>query len=369
MRDARLRTVAYYALTRIGLFMLAACAIRLLPLGLQPGTERYFPRGLSLGTWLRWDAWWYLSVAERGYVFDPGVPSNTAYFPLFPLVIRAVTTVTGNAAISGLLIANAAAIGAVLVLHAWVRESAESESADRAVRWLCVFPLGFFLNTIYAESLFLVLVTLSLRAAGQGRWVGGGLWGGLAAATRPFGVLLLPAYLWGWWRGGRRGVDLLGIALIPAALASHALYLGMTVGRPLAFVEAHVAGWGAGTASSFLPYWRGVKLLATRGPRVTSFAQLSDLLALVLPVVFAALTVVVFRRLGAVPGLYTALSVVVAVTLGPESVGRELLAAAPAFAAMGLVDRGGTLGEGLRLLSFAALAILLFAFTTGHFVG
>jgi hypothetical protein len=59
----------------------------------------------------------------------------------------------------------------------------------------------------------------------------------------------------------------------------------------------------------------------------------------------------------------------VAVTLGPESVGRELLAAAPAFAAMGLVDRSGGLGEGLRMLSFSAQAILLFAFVTGHFVG
>jgi hypothetical protein len=368
MRD-RLPAVGFYALTRIGLFLLAACAIRFLPVGLQPGTERYFPRGLSLGTWLRWDAWWYLSVAERGYSFEPGAPSNTAFFPIFPLVIRAVTTVTGNAAIAGLLVANAAAVAAVVVLQRWVHENAESEAADRAVRWLSVFPLGFFLNTVYAESLFLLLVMLSLRATGQGRWVAGGLWGGLAAATRPFGVLLLPAYLWGWWRGGRRGVDLLGIALIPAGLAGYAVYLGLTVGRPIAFVEAHTAGWGVGGASSFLPYWRGLTLLVARGPRVTSFAQLGDLLAIVLPVVFAALTVVVFRRLGPVPGLYTALCVAVAVTLGPESVGRELLAAAPAFAAMGLVDRGGGLSEGLRLLSFAALAVLLFAFATGHFVG
>jgi hypothetical protein len=57
----------YFVLSRLAVFLIAASAIRFLPVGLQTGTERYLPRTLSIGTWLRWDAWWYLSVAERGY--------------------------------------------------------------------------------------------------------------------------------------------------------------------------------------------------------------------------------------------------------------------------------------------------------------
>jgi hypothetical protein len=79
------RAVVYFLLTRGVLFMVAAAAIRLLPVGLQAGTERYLLRSQSIGTWLRWDAWWYVSVAERGYWFDPAGQSNVAFSPLFPL--------------------------------------------------------------------------------------------------------------------------------------------------------------------------------------------------------------------------------------------------------------------------------------------
>jgi len=38
----------------------------------------------------RWDAGWYLEIARDGYRYEPGVPSNAAFFPLYPLLIRAV---------------------------------------------------------------------------------------------------------------------------------------------------------------------------------------------------------------------------------------------------------------------------------------
>jgi len=92
-----------------------------------------------------------------------------------------------------------------------------------------------------------------------------------------------------------------------------------------------------------------------------------DVLRIVFPVTFVVLTVRVYRRLGPVPGVYTGLAVAVGVLAAPESVGRELLGAVPAFAVAGL-SGSGTLGEGLRLLSFGFLLLLLFAFVTGHFV-
>jgi hypothetical protein len=38
----------------------------------------------------RWDAGWYVEIARDGYRYEPGVPSNAAFFPLYPLLIRAV---------------------------------------------------------------------------------------------------------------------------------------------------------------------------------------------------------------------------------------------------------------------------------------
>jgi hypothetical protein len=90
---------------------------------------------------------------------------------------------------------------------------------------------------------------------------------------------------------------------------------------------------------------------------------------ILLPVVFVALTVQVFRHLGAVPGSYASLTVAGGVFFATDSVGREFLAVTPAFAVAGLTGPRGTLGEALRLFSLGLLLLFLFAFVTDRFIG
>jgi hypothetical protein len=373
-RRALARTLGYFALTRLTLFIIAACAIRIVPAGIQPPTEAYLGKNLSVATWVRWDAWWYLSVVERGYWFDPQGKSNVAFFPLFPLTIEGLTALIGNHVVAGLLIANAAALAATVAFWVWLRREAGPVAAERATLWLLVFPFSFFFHTIYAESLYFLLVTLGFIAAGRGNWPLAGLWGGLAAATRPMGVLLFPAFAWALfvdWRAGLRIPPgrVLALLLVPAGLGAYAVYLAATFGNPLAFWEAHAAGWNVRFQWNLAGYWRETYWILTRGPRIQAYTQLLDSLRIVLPLVFVLLTIVVFRRLSPVAGLYTAATVAVGILFAPESVGREFLAAVPAFAAAGLVDRGGSLAEGLRMLSFGLAVVFLFAFATAHFVG
>ncbi|MBI4012151.1 MAG: hypothetical protein HY359_07600 [Candidatus Rokubacteria bacterium] len=371
-RKALARVLGFFCLTRLTLFIVAACAIRIVPAGIQPPTEVYLGRNLSVATWIRWDAWWYLSVVERGYWFDPDGKSNVAFFPLFPLAVRALDAVVGNQVVAGLLVANVAALGAVIAFWAWVREAAGRAAAERATLWLLVFPFSFFFHTIYAESLFFLLVTCAFLAAGRGRWPLAGLCGGLAGATRPMGILLFPAFAWALLRERRRApvraTDVAAVLLVPAGLAAYAIYLWAAFGNPLAFWDAHAAGWRVRFHWDLAGYWRETYWILTRGPRIQGYTQLLDSLRVILPVAFIALTVMVFRRLGAPAGLYTAGAVGVGVLFAPESVGREFLAAVPAFAVAGLTDRG-SLDEGLRLLSFGLLVVFLFAFVTAHFVG
>jgi mannosyltransferase PIG-V len=373
-RRALARTLGYFVFTRLTLFIIAACAIRIVPAGIQPPTETYLGKSLSLATWIRWDAWWYLSVVERGYWFDPQGKSNVAFFPVFPLVIKALTALIGNQVVAGLLVANAAALALTVAFWTWVRHEAGPVAAERATLWLLVFPFSFFFHTIYAESLFFLLVTLGFLAAGRGNWAMAGLWGGLAAATRPMGVLLFPAFAWSLyvdWRAGLRiqPARWLALFLVPAGLLAYMTYLWVAFGNPLAFWQAHVVGWNVRPQWSLAGYWRETYWILTRGPRIQAYTQLLDSLRIILPITFVALTVVVFRRLGAMPGLYTAGTVAVGILFAPESVGREFLAAVPAFAVTGLLDRGGSLSEGLRMLSFGLAVVFLFAFATAHFVG
>jgi Gpi18-like mannosyltransferase len=323
---------------------------------------------------VRRDAAWYLSIAKHGYSFDPLGPSNVAFFPLLPLLIKGVAALTGNVVIAGLVVANLAALGAILALWRWVRAEAGPAAGERAVLWLLVYPFSFFLHSIYAESLFFLLATLALDASARGRRLAAGLWGGLAATTRPMGVLLSPALAWGlWsdWRAGRRlqPRDVIAVFLPAAGLGAYVAYLGVAVGNPLASWTAHVVGWHVEFQWTMAKYWSETYQIVTRLVRIHNYTLLLDAMRVLLPVIFIALTVQVFRRLGSVPGIYATLAVAVAVFFAPESVGREFLAVTPAFAVLGLTGPRGTLGEALRLSSLVLLLIFLVAFVTDRFVG
>jgi hypothetical protein len=255
-----------------------------------------------------------------------------------------------------------------------VRSEAGGAAAERAVLWLLVYPFSFFLHSIYAESLFFLLTTLALDASARGHRLAAGLWGGLAATTRPMGVLLTPALVWGLWRdcrGGRplRPRDVIAVLLPAAGLGAYMAYLWVAFGDPLAFWTAHVVGWHVGFQWTVANYWHETYWVVTRLVRIHTYMHLLDAMRILLPIVFVVLTVQVFHRLGAVPGIYASLAVAIGVFFALESVGREFLAVTPAFAAAGLTGPRGTLGEALRAFSFGLLMLFLFAFVTGRFVG
>jgi Gpi18-like mannosyltransferase len=366
--------VTAFLLTRLALYVTAAIAIRLLPPHAGPGPEAYLGKNLSLAAWARWDAGWYLSIAERGYWFDPQGASSVAFFPLLPLLIKGLGSLTGNYAAAGLLITNLAALGAVLALWRWVRAEAGPAAGERAALWILVYPFSFYFHSIYAESIFFLLAALTLDANARGQRLASGIWAGLAAITRPMGVLLAPALAWGLWQDWRAGQrlrprDVVAVLLPVAGLGVYMAYLWVTFGDPLAFWKAHVVGWHVQMQWTEAKYWRDTLGILIRPTRMHGYGDVLNMMRVVLPVVFVALTVQVFRRLGTVPGIYTALAVAVPVFFAPESEGREFLAAVPAFAVLGVVGPRGPLGESLRLCSLGLLVVFLFAFVTGHFIG
>ena len=141
-----------------------------------------------LTAWERFDALWYLRIAAHGYALHDG---SAAFYPLFPLAVRAVSfPIGGHTYAAGLLVSNGAALGALIALYALTRSELSEDAARGAVLFASVFPTAFFLVAPYSESLFLLLVVLSFLAARRERWVWAGVAGGLAALTRNVGVLM-----------------------------------------------------------------------------------------------------------------------------------------------------------------------------------
>lgn len=199
-----------------------------------------------LRAWANWDGYWYLSIARDGYA---GRPMATAFFPLYPLLLRAV----GGSVAAAVAVSQGAFLAALGLL--WTLAAPWGEAtAQWAVAAAAFFPTAFYFSAVYPESLFLALSLGAVVAASRGRWPWAGVLGGLAAATSVYGVLLVPALFWyGWSRGPRWRWPLLWLGLIPLGLLAYMAYLGAEFGHLLLFLSVQ-AIWGRHLA----PIWVGL---------------------------------------------------------------------------------------------------------------
>ena len=219
----------------------------------------------------RWDSAWYLSIAKTGYQLS----YQTVFFPLYPGLIAIGGAVVGSGLdlIIGIVISCACTIGALYLLHRLVTLEFDAQVARNTVWIVAWLPTALALSAVYSEALFLLLAVGSFYSGRQGRWVLAGLLGGLAAASRNGGILLLLPllvfYLYGprtdresdyppasglsprlrlWPRilpspRYRLRPDVLWIALVPLGLIAYMTYLGFTIGHPLdPFTHQH--HWG-----------------------------------------------------------------------------------------------------------------------------
>jgi hypothetical protein len=141
--------------------------------------------------WERFDALWFLRIADTGYRVDDG---SAAFFPLFPLVVRAVSFVLGGRPFgASVLVANAAFLAALCVTYLLTAMEMDERRARTTVVLLAFFPTSYFFLMPYSEALFLLLAVTAFWAARRGRWALAGLAGAGAGLTRSIGIVLVPA--------------------------------------------------------------------------------------------------------------------------------------------------------------------------------
>lgn len=205
------------------------------------------------------DSGYFAAIARYGYFGEVGAPEWQAFFPGYPVLMRAASAAATFQVTDGRLMVAGAFISAVcsLIATVVVFRLAESAGALRAgvcaALLLMLWPAATFLTAAYSESLYLALAVGAWWNALKGRWWIAGLLCAYASFTRINGVFLAAALLVLLLvRVARkqerfRFHQLIAVGVGFTGAAAYLIYLWVMTGNPRAWQAAQLKGWGRET--------------------------------------------------------------------------------------------------------------------------
>ena len=311
---------------------------------------------------VRWDAGWYGEIAQNGYWFKPGEQSPVAFFPLYPLLIRALTFLGLNRWVAGITVSMVCAMAGLSLFSRWAKQVAP-QVWQSAFWLLALYPFAEYLyGVVYSDALFLLCAVSAFLALEKDRPILSAIFGALASACRP----VAPAVVVGLLvrsieRRRLKGERLQVIDFVPAlaglGLLAFMTYLQLRFDDALAFVHVQGApGWAQP------PGWHSwLKLDWFK----TMFPQVDPLIGIrlgghaLMTVLALVLVVPTCKRLGWGYGVFTLMVVGIPAVSSKDfqGLGRYVIAAFPLFVTLALL-----LAERPRV---RAVLLVLFALTLG----
>ena len=307
-----------------------------------------------LAVWQRFDVNWYLSIAENGY---GKVVGDIHFPPLYPMLIRFLTPIFGEAFLAGLFVSHVAALYAIKLLYDTFVEWGGNLLAKRTVFLILIFPTSFFLFSAYTESVFLVTVLLSLRYMRKRSWLWGGFWAFCAILTRLQGAALIVPLIYSIWQDRPALRKLTHWVSLGLPTLGGLLYLYLRSRQvssqvlPLVESELHtrmVPPWQS--------YWYGIQTL------LSNQSSYIDILNLVVATFFIVLLVTGWQRIPTEYSLFAAFSLLIMLSRITETqplsgMSRFALTLFPSFFVLGLITQRPWLQ---RLINYAFLILNLY---------
>jgi Gpi18-like mannosyltransferase len=319
-----------------------------------------------------WDAWQYNNIIRAGY---NGPISRWAFYPLYPLCVRALAWATGLSAhpeIVGVTFSTLLFAAFCLLQARLLRAPDASPFAalkpETLWGWfffLC-WPAAWVFHSHHTESLFLLLSLGAFLCARRGQWVWAAVLAGLCALTRNQGIFLAVAIALDStlrqtnWR--RRALVFCCSGLLSAALyAAWPLYQYHVTGDP--FFALRAGGQFTPLVASWHEYF-GTLWFANFWQHVTWPYYFHHLLFLLLNL---SLPLLVRRREFAL-AFYVAASLWITLEQGHlENVYRYAAVLFPALYALG--DAAGRLPRALRWALAVGLICLHVICTRNYALG
>jgi hypothetical protein len=290
------------------------------------------------------------------------------FFPLFPLLTAAVSTVAHPPLLAALIVSNACYLAFLLLLWELVRLDWTTEVAHRTIWIYLAFPSSVFLSGAYGESLLLVSTIGALLAARRRRWLMAGILAGVATLTRPLGgAAVIPVLIEAAMAARTDTTMNIGQiairALAPSAIALLG-YCGFAIhafGSAFAVfdTQAQIRGPIAAPWQPFVELWYA-------GPRLHAFNN--SLIDAALAIAAVATLPALFGRVRRSYAAYAVVAVLVPLSGSLMSFNRMLLASFPhaILLATSLERRWGL--AAVMIACAVLLGVSTVAFATWHWV-
>ncbi len=314
----------------------------------------------------RWDSFWYLDIAQNGYSleYNPWGLYNIVFFPLYPFLIKLIAFFTaGDFVLSGWILSSGFLLLSLFYFFKLVKEFHPEMNPYLPIIFLLIFPTAFFLNAVYAESLFLFLSLAAFYYGLKKKFIYAGIFGFFASLTRVTGILLFVPLVWEYLKNNDFKIKsfftqkVLPIFLIPLGAFGFFLYHYFKFGNFFLFLEIQ-KNWGRAFTLQ-----KGHFDLSSN-PAVVNFYLDVFFVLFSLTVLY-----LVFKKLRASYGLYMLATVSVALSTGTfMSMGRYILVLFPIYILLASI-KNPYWQQALTFISVLLLALYTILFVNNYWAG
>ena len=209
------------------------------------------------------DAGHYLNIAENFYVTEGNDQLLLVFFPMFPMLIRALNTVIGNSYVSALAINSAATALTAGMIYLTLRGVIGDRRAKVGAFIALLLPGAIFFNSPMTEPVFMLFTVTAVYLMQNKRYVLAGVLTAFAGFTRSLGVLAaVPLFIIGVSDiagrirakkkyGKTLAKLILGLAVSTFGTLGY-LYINYRLhGDPLKFLEYQSSNWSQSACPFF----------------------------------------------------------------------------------------------------------------------
>jgi len=211
----------------------------------------------SLTIFRFWDAGWYLSIINDGYMGEtistgPETDrANWAFFPVLPFLVRILAVVIRVDVLwIAYFVSNLSLLIGLYFLYKYLTREYSTKVARITLIFIAFSPVNVYLTTLYTESLFFALLMAMIFYTREHKWIVAGIVGAFLTGTRNTGIFMIAIYIFEFvrssdWRSStsERHKFLTGLLIFPLGLVAFMIHLRIVTGDPLAFYRIQ-SEWG-----------------------------------------------------------------------------------------------------------------------------